>query len=527
MGYISKVNIDNTQHSVGSSLYGTCESLASAGTKVVVMPDFDQLITGVTIHVKFSYSNTANFPTLQVNNTDALTIMKDNDPVGTTVGTSWPSGAVVSFTYDGNYWMMNNYNIGVLSSAVTNINSTSPGMLDVYKQSGGAAVAELIPINGWAGLTSDVSDIQDQIGSNTLGTSVPKYDALFTDHRYSFAEGDENGTINVTSVVNTPNDLMPIDEQPMVSVIPVHGLQALAYKASLTAAEVGAIPTSAKGVANGVATLDSTGKVPASELPSYVDDVIEYTNYAAFPSTGEAGKIYVAKDTNKTYRWSGSAYVELKGDLALGETSSTAYRGDRGKVAYDHATDANRLTTAKTTGFYKVAVTAEGHVGAATAVTKNDIVNLGIPSSDTQFTGDTTTIDSVKSFKAGTAPTLGTAIPADDITGWNAGTKPSLTISTVACDDITAWNAGAATSLSVSNGVLTVSNGTSPSLSYTARSVGSASGWSDGTLPSLSYTAKTIPNVTSVGTAAELTTEPVTVVTNVHPVVNGDAPLPS
>ena len=79
------------------------------------------------------------------------------------------------------------------------------------------------------------------------------------------------------------------------------------------------------------------GKVPASQLPSYVDDVLEYANSAAFPVTGESGKIYVAQDTNKTYRWSGSAYVEISASLALGETSSTAYRGDRGKTAYDHS----------------------------------------------------------------------------------------------------------------------------------------------------------------------------------------------
>lgn len=79
------------------------------------------------------------------------------------------------------------------------------------------------------------------------------------------------------------------------------------------------------------------GKVPASQLPSYVDDVLEYSNIGTFPGTGEAGKIYVAIDTNKTYRWSGSAYVEISASLALGETSSTAYRGDRGKTAYDHS----------------------------------------------------------------------------------------------------------------------------------------------------------------------------------------------
>lgn len=79
------------------------------------------------------------------------------------------------------------------------------------------------------------------------------------------------------------------------------------------------------------------GKVPVSQLPSYVDEVQEYANFAAFPVTGTADVIYVALDTNFTYRWGGTVYVLLNATLALGETSGTAYRGDRGKTAYDHS----------------------------------------------------------------------------------------------------------------------------------------------------------------------------------------------
>lgn len=92
-----------------------------------------------------------------------------------------------------------------------------------------------------------------------------------------------------------------------------------------------------KGANNGLAELDSSGLVPASQLPSYVDDVVEYATVSAFPVTGQAGKIYVSLATNLTYRWTGSVYVEISPSLALGETSSTAYRGDRGKTAYDHS----------------------------------------------------------------------------------------------------------------------------------------------------------------------------------------------
>lgn len=82
--------------------------------------------------------------------------------------------------------------------------------------------------------------------------------------------------------------------------------------------------------AGNYATLDSEGKVPAAQLPSYVDDVLEYASKTAFPAKGETGKIYVALDSNLTYRWSGTAYVEISPSIALGETSSTAYAGDKG-----------------------------------------------------------------------------------------------------------------------------------------------------------------------------------------------------
>ncbi len=108
----------------------------------------------------------------------------------------------------------------------------------------------------------------------------------------------------------------------------VTGLQA-----SLDAKE----STANKGAANGYAELGADGKVPSGQLPSYVDDVLEYADYASLPVTGETGKVYVTLDDNKIYRWSGSAYVEIPPSLALGETSSTAYRGDRGKIAYDHS----------------------------------------------------------------------------------------------------------------------------------------------------------------------------------------------
>ena len=129
-------------------------------------------------------------------------------------------------------------------------------------------------------------------------------------------------------------------------------LKALAYKDSLTKADVGLgnvtndaqVKRSEMGAADGVATLDETGKVPSSQLPSYVDDIIEgtYVNSTTFndadgsPVTPESGKIYVDTTTNKEYRWGGTQFVLISESLALGETASTAYPGNKGKQNADN-----------------------------------------------------------------------------------------------------------------------------------------------------------------------------------------------
>lgn len=127
------------------------------------------------------------------------------------------------------------------------------------------------------------------------------------------------------------------------------------------------IPISQKGANNGVATLDNTGKVPSTQLPSYVDDVVDLVNIVTSnPSSGmtagnkyynsttkkiftatnattgvssdpESDKIYVNISNNTTWRWSGTALVQMNAGLTLGTTSSTAYRGDRGLIAYNHS----------------------------------------------------------------------------------------------------------------------------------------------------------------------------------------------
>lgn len=95
------------------------------------------------------------------------------------------------------------------------------------------------------------------------------------------------------------------------------GSQAISTVSGLQTALDGKISTTERGVSGGVATLDQFARIPASQLPSYVDDVLEYLTLSAFPATGETGKIYIAinqgtaANPTRQYRWTGSTYVEI------------------------------------------------------------------------------------------------------------------------------------------------------------------------------------------------------------------------
>lgn len=135
------------------------------------------------------------------------------------------------------------------------------------------------------------------------------------------------------------------------------------------------------------------GKVPASQLPGYVDDVIEGHLHNAttfYENVGdgvddtvevvpENNKVYLDVNTNKSYRWSGSQYVALDEGVALGETSATAYRGDHGKTAYDHSQDGTvHVTEAQKTAWNGKANGNHSHAEHAGDITINKVNGPGI-----------------------------------------------------------------------------------------------------------------------------------------------------
>lgn len=195
------------------------------------------------------------------------------------------------------------------------------------------------------------SDSETSTVANVLNNKVDKVDGKqLTTNDYTTEEKNKlaglqntivDSTLSSSSTNPVQNRIVNTALAEKVPITRTINNKVLSGNITLSAVDVSAIPTTQKGAASGVAELDATGKVPAAQLPSYVDDVLEYDTKANFPATGETGKIYIAKDANKTYRWSGTAYAEISASIALGENASTAYRGDRGKIAYDHSQTAH------------------------------------------------------------------------------------------------------------------------------------------------------------------------------------------
>ena len=171
--------------------------------------------------------------------------------------------------------------------------------------------------------------------------------------------------------------------------------KALSADISLTASDVGALASSTRGAANGVAPLNASGTIDATYLPSYVDDVLEgyvssdlatfYKDSAKTSAyTGETGKIYVDLSNNKTYRWSGSKYVVISETLALGTTSSTAFAGDKGQTAYTHSQSAHAPSNAERNII--VGVQKNGADIAVDSSTRK--VNVTVPTKVSELTND-------------------------------------------------------------------------------------------------------------------------------------------
>lgn len=166
-------------------------------------------------------------------------------------------------------------------------------------------------------------------------------------------------------------------------------------------------------------TKQLSGKIPEANLPSYVDDVLEYNSKSKFPTSGETGKIYVDISTNLTYRWGGSAYVEISPSLALGETSGTAYRGDYGAIAYAHS----QKTSGNPHGVTKSDVGLGNVENMSSAEIRNDITKVNVTTALGYTPANQTDLNTLSSQiptkYAGSSSAGGPAISAKGVIDYN------------------------------------------------------------------------------------------------------------
>lgn len=137
----------------------------------------------------------------------------------------------------------------------------------------------------------------------------------------SIHRGEANGYAALDEKGKVPEDQLPekalkeYDLTPYAKSEDIKKTYATKQEVSAGKLDYTAENAANKGKANGYASLGGDGKVPADQLPSYVDDVLEFASKSKFPSTGEKGKIYVDLSTENIYRWSGSAYTEISPSL--------------------------------------------------------------------------------------------------------------------------------------------------------------------------------------------------------------------
>ena len=189
------------------------------------------------------------------------------------------------------------------------------------------------------------------------------------------------------------------------------------------------------GANSGIAQLGADGKVPTSQLPSYVDDVIEVANYASLPTnaSAETGKIYITTNDNRTYRWSGTGYAEISSSLALGTTSETAYAGDQG------AENRSRIETLEAT------ITSQGDTLSSLGdlAFKDNATTSYQPAGTLNITLPTASKNIVSSVSTGSVVTGVTTAAQTMVTGVTTATQTVAT-------------GGSATSITVTGEVLNI-----------------------------------------------------------------------
>lgn len=344
----------------------------------------------------------------------SLIQIKDNINTNTTYNLTKSGSTITLRGSDGS-----TFNVTDSNTVYGNATASAAGLMsaaDKAKLDGIAAGSNHVTVDAELSTTS-TNPVQNKVIKSALdGKSNTGHTH---DDRY-YTESEINTKLNAKANLSHTHTKAQITDFP--TSMPASDVYAWAKAASKPSYTIGE-------VSGNLAASRISGTISAANLPSYVDDVLEYASLSKFPTTGESGKIYTALDTNKIYRWSGSAYVVISETVALGTTHSSAGYGDESRAAYNHST--------KTSG--------NPH-----HVTKADV---GLGNVDN-------TADSAKSVKyatsAGSAGSVAwsnvsgrpSSMPASDVYAWaKASSKPSYSWSEIS---------GKPTIPSVGNGTVTI-----------------------------------------------------------------------
>ena len=328
----------------------------------------------------------------------SLIQIKDNINTNTTYNLTKSGSTITLRGSDGS-----TFNVTDSNTVYGNATASAAGLMsaaDKAKLDGVSAGSNRVTIDAELSTTS-TNPVQNKVIKSALDS---KSNTGHThDDRY-YTESEINTKLNTKANSSHTHTKAQITDFP--TSMPASDVSAWAKAASKPSYTIGE-------VSGNLPASRISGTIAAANLPSYVDDVLEYASLSKFPTAGESGKIYTALDTNKIYRWSGSAYVVISETVALGTTHSSAGYGDESRAAYNHST--------KTSG--------NPH-----HVTKIDV---GLGSVDN-------TADSAKSVKyatsAGSADSVAwsnvsgrpSSMPASDVYAWaKAASKPSYTIGEV------------------------------------------------------------------------------------------------
>jgi hypothetical protein len=271
-----------------------------------------------------------------------------------------------------------------------------------------------------------------------------------TDVRAHFSAGT-GITITNGAIASTITQFTTANARSAISATDVGGEGSFSYDSATGVmtytgpSHSGLEVTSAKNQANGYAGLDSSGKVAAAQLPSYVDDVVEAANLAALPVSGETGKIYVTLDTNKTYRWSGSAYVEIS--ASPGSTDAVTEGSTNLYFTTQRARDAFSASTGITitNGAIATTITQYTDASARSSISVTDAGGDGSLSYNSStgvitYTGPSAS-ETRAHFTAGTGISITNGSIASTITQYtDAGARAAVSVTDAGGDGSLAYN---------------------------------------------------------------------------------------